>query len=106
MRCASPSGGAHSARREPTGGIDPIELIYRQKSVKGWYLGAWLTEGGHISTLSRLRAARLLVNPGLREGGWAETTFEDCTLDTFWPRFLEMYNSGGFTNTKLRIRMT
>jgi len=90
--------------REPVGGVNPIDLIYHRKQLKGWLLTNWVLAGGMFSTLPRLRAARLLVNPGLKPGGWAESKFIDCTLDGMFERFLAMYNTSGFTDAKLRIR--
>jgi hypothetical protein len=45
------------------------------------------------------------VNAGLVEGGWAQSTFVDCTMETMFSKFLEMWNKDGFTGKKLRIRM-
>jgi len=89
---------------QPVGNINPIEMIYHKKQIKGWLLTNWLTEGGLLRTLGRLRRARKLVNPGLKAGGWAESKFVDCELETAWSRFIEMYESSGFTDRKLRIR--
>ena len=44
------------------------------------------------------------VNPGLKPGGWSETRFVDCKLADVWGTFLPMYNTGGFTDAKLRVR--
>ena len=58
------------------------------------------------ATTVRLRGATACVHAGLTPGGWAASQFADCTLDTMWPTFLDMYNTSGFTNRKLRIRMS
>ena len=34
----------------------------------------------------RLRKAFKVSMPGLGEGGWAETHFEDCTLEEMWEK--------------------
>ena len=90
--------------------VQPLDLIYRRKKLEGWLLPHWLSQGGTLGTLRRLRAATASVHPGLAPGsGWAASTFEDVTLDQVVARFKEMYASGGqgsgFTNRKLRIRM-
>ena len=35
---------------------------------------------------------------------WAATSFVDCKLADAWGTFLPLYNTGGFTDTKLRVR--
>ena len=85
--------------------VQPLDLIYRKKKVEGWLLPSWLRQGGIVSTLMRLRAATACVHGGLSPGGWAASRFADCSLDTMWPTFLDMYQNTGFTNRKLRIRM-
>ena len=90
--------------RLPVGNIAPLELIYKRKEIKGWLLTNWLMGGGQLRMLKRLRDARLAVNPGLKPGGWSETRFVDCKLADVWGTFLPMYNTGGFTDAKLRVR--
>lgn len=90
--------------RLPVSNVAPLELIYKRKEIKGWLLTNWLMGGGQLRMLKRLRDARLAVNPGLKPGGWAETRFVDCKLADVWGNFLPMYNTGGFTDAKLRVR--
>ena len=53
----------------------------------------------------RQRACAQRVCPALAEGGWAASTFVDCTPDTMWSSFLSLYKSEGFTGKKLRVRL-
>jgi NADPH:quinone reductase-like Zn-dependent oxidoreductase len=90
------------------GHIDPMDLIYRQKAVKGWLLTEWVQQGGKLKTLLRLRRAATLVNAALFEGGWAASQFEDVPMEEWFEKFLSMREqrgNGGFTGRKLRILM-
>ena len=43
--------------------IDPIELIFRQKTVNGFYLGTWLQERGSLGVLrAASRAQKMLID--------------------------------------------
>ena len=43
--------------------IDPIELIFRQKTVTGFYLGSWLQERGSLGVLrAASRAQKMLID--------------------------------------------
>merc|ERR1712203_403865 len=93
---------------QPVAGLPVLDLIYHSKKVEGWLLPRWLMGGGKIQTVRRISAASSTVNAGLGEGGWAESQFEDCTLEEMFPRLCAMRaqrGSGGFTGRKLRIRM-
>jgi hypothetical protein len=54
--------------------------------------------------LMRIRSATSAVHGGLVKGGWAESQFDDCTMDNMIDRFRELIDNG-FTGRKLRIRM-
>uniref|UniRef100_A0A0G4FIV1 Enoyl reductase (ER) domain-containing protein n=1 Tax=Chromera velia CCMP2878 TaxID=1169474 RepID=A0A0G4FIV1_9ALVE len=90
--------------KEPVGGVPIVDLIYRKKQVKGFLLTHWLLDGGILGTLSRVRFALKLVDDGLKKGGWAESQFVDCRPEEMQKEFLKMWNGGGFTGAKLRIR--
>jgi NADPH:quinone reductase-like Zn-dependent oxidoreductase len=48
---------------EPCGNIDPIELIFRDKTVTGFYLGKWLRSRGMIGILRASgRVQRMLID--------------------------------------------
>ena len=91
--------------KEKVGNVDPVDLIYKKKSVKGFMLINWMQAGGPLRSIMRLRKASKTVNAGLVKGGWAESKFVDCTMEDMQSKFLEMWNAGGFTDKKLRIRM-
>lgn len=65
-------------------GINPVDLIYREKQLKGFYLTSWLMSGGPVKIgmrlLSSLSSGKL-VNSGLGEGGWCSSQFEDITME-------------------------
>ena len=81
--------------------LHPIEMIYHQKKVEGFFLRTWLTQGGLVKTILRLRAGFKKTMPALVEGGWAETQFEDCRLEDTWDK---MCQGGTSREKKLRIR--
>ena len=89
--------------------VAPLDLIYFGKSVEGFLVAgkgkqAWIDLDKTVSALTRLRAASKAVTPSLGEGGWAASTFVDCTLESMHADFLQMWTSSGFTDRKLRIR--
>lgn len=86
---------------EGCSGIQPLDLIYRQKKLEGFYLGSWVQSD---MLYQRLRTATALVHTGLVEDGWASSQFADCTIDEMWPEFVKMWKESGFTGKKLRIR--
>jgi len=48
---------------EPCGGIDPVEVIFNDKSIHGFYLGNWLRKRGLIGILrAALRVQNLLIS--------------------------------------------
>lgn len=88
----------------PCSGIEPLDLIYRKKKIEGWLLPTWLLSGDPVTMMMRIRAATSAVHGGLIKGGWAESQFDDCTMDTMIDRFRGLI-ADGFTGKKLRIRM-
>jgi len=92
---------------KPAAGFHPMDLIYKKKQVQGWLLPQWLTHGGTLKMLLRIRRTRKIVNLGLRENGWAQSQFDDVSMEEWLHKFLSMRASsgkGGFTGRKLRIR--
>lgn len=88
--------------------VEPVQLVYFKKKLEGWFLPTWLMSGGMFATTRRVSAASACVNAGLStEDGWSRSQFVDCTMDTMWEEFLQMFlaiDKGGFTGKKLRIR--
>jgi len=82
-------------------GLPVIDMIYGKKKFEAFFLKTWLTEGGMLRTILRLRKAFKLSMPALGEGGWAETQFEDCTLEEMWTKMCRSQSRA----KKLRIRM-
>jgi len=82
-------------------GLPVIDMIYGQKKFEAFFLKTWLTEGGMLRTILRLRNAFKVSMPALGKGGWAETQFEDCSLEEMWTKMCRSQSRA----KKLRIRM-
>jgi NADPH:quinone reductase-like Zn-dependent oxidoreductase len=52
---------------EPCGNIDPIDLIFRNKTVTGFYLGEWLRRRGAFGVLRRANRLQRMLIDGLIE---------------------------------------
>jgi len=88
---------------EPVGEVDPIDLIYRRKQVAGYHVAKdWLSVGGQVAMLSRVKIGIQVVGSGLVSGGWARSQFADCNMDNMHETFCNLTKSG-FTGKKLRI---
>lgn len=84
-------------------GINPIDLIYRQKQVKGFFLSDWLSYGGNtIMSVPRIVWAAKKVSAGL-QGGWSSSQFKDTTLEKAKDDTVQLKDSTS-TGQKLRIR--
>jgi NADPH:quinone reductase-like Zn-dependent oxidoreductase len=90
---------------ENVGNLPIVDLIYHKKHLEGFLVMQWIESGGTLAMIRRMKKATRDVNAGLVEGGWAQSTFVDCTMETMFSKFLEMWNKDGFTGKKLRIRM-
>lgn len=86
----------------PVAGVEVTDLIYNQKQIHGWWLTEWITGGGVVQTLARLRSTTSKVTAGLA-GGWSSSTFADTTLETMHGDFIKQ-QAAGATGTKMRIR--
>ena len=88
---------------EPVAGLDPIDLIYRRKEVRGYHVGKdWLSKGGTVAMLDRVNSNLKLVGPGLAPGGWAASQYVDCSMETMHDTFCTL-SKEGFTGKKLRV---
>ena len=67
---------------EVCSGINPLDLIYRQKQVKGFLLQSWIQYGGMLMMVPRMISTAKRVNAGLAKGGWSASQFKDVKLDT------------------------
>mmetsp|Transcript_16729 Transcript_16729/g.25280 ORF Transcript_16729/g.25280 Transcript_16729/m.25280 type:complete len:357 (+) Transcript_16729:86-1156(+) len=84
--------------------INPMDLIYRQKQLKGFMLAHWIKDGGTMSMISRMMSTANKVNCGLKEDGWASTQFIDTSLEKAHDDIVELLGSSA-TGKKLRVRM-
>lgn len=81
--------------------IDPMDLIYRKKQVRGFLLTSWIKAGGTVATLPRMMSASRKVNSGLKDG-WSSTQFKDTTLEKAQDDIVALLKSKA-TGQKLRI---
>lgn len=86
-------------------GINPLDLIYRKKQLKSFFLSSWIQEGGWMSMIPRMMSANKLVNSGLDyPDGWCCSQFHDTTMEGAHDEVLSLLRSG-VTGKKLRIRI-
>lgn len=86
-------------------GINPLDLIYRQKQLKSFFLSSWIKDGGWMSMLPRILSASKLVNSGLASpDGWCCSHFQDTTMEDMHAEVVSLLKSG-VTGKKLRIRL-
>ena len=83
--------------------VNPMDLIYKEKKIKGFYLSNWIQKGGMIAMLPRLMSASRKVNAGLKKGGWSSSEFKDTTLENAFDDLVKLLDSS-ITGKKLRIR--
>lgn len=86
------------------GNIDPMDLIYKEKQVKGFIVKQWVEKGGILMTVPRMMSAAHKVNPGLRQGGWSSSQFQDTTFATVQEDLAKALEKG-VTGLKLRVRI-
>jgi NADPH:quinone reductase len=85
--------------------IDPMDLIYKGKKLKGFFLRDWVTGGGNLFTaMLRVISATRRVNSGLIDGGWSSSQFQDTTMENMQNDLVKLMKSG-ITGKKLRIRL-
>lgn len=83
--------------------IDPMNLIYKGKKLKGFFLTNWIQSGGVLSMAPRMFKASSKVNSGLKEGGWSSSTFMDTTMENAQADLVKLIENSA-TGHKLRIR--
>lgn len=102
-----PSGGVvylYGGHAGKANGINPLDLIYRRKQLKGFLLTSWLYEGGTMRMIPRIMSASGVVNAGLQNpDGWARSQFFDTTMEKAHAEIVRLL-SGSSTGKKLRIR--
>ncbi|CAB9514767.1 Enoyl-[acyl-carrier-protein] reductase, mitochondrial [Seminavis robusta] len=86
-------------------GIDPIQLIYQEKQVKGFLLTPWVKAGGLLMSVPRMVVAGRKVNAGLlTNGGWSSSQFKDTTMEKLQSDVVELLENKA-TGQKMRLRM-
>ena len=53
------------------GNLPVVDMIYESKKMEAFYLASWLTEGGMLKTILRIRSCFKRTMHALGEGGWA-----------------------------------
>mmetsp|Transcript_18070 Transcript_18070/g.39047 ORF Transcript_18070/g.39047 Transcript_18070/m.39047 type:complete len:105 (+) Transcript_18070:997-1311(+) len=85
-------------------GINPLDLIYRKKQLKSFYLTSWIQGGGSMKMVPRMFSAGKIVNAGLRfPDGWCCSQFHDTTMEKAHAEIVQLLG-GSVTGKKLRIR--
>jgi NADPH:quinone reductase len=85
--------------------IDPIDLIYKKKKLKGFFLTNWVTgDGNMLKSVYRMIPTGKKVNCGLKDGGWSSTQFKDTTMENVQKDLVELMKNGA-TGQKLRVRL-
>ena len=88
----------------PANGINPLDLIYRKKQLKGFFLTSWITSGGSLKMVPRMYSTGTLVNSGLKgPDGWCCSKFEDIAMTDVHEK-VKTALQGSVTGKKLRIR--
>ena len=82
--------------------VSPMDLIYRKKKLKGFFLTTWLFSDGPLYMLPRFLSAGKKVNPGLKDG-WSSSQFTDTTMESTHDDIVKLIGSS-VTGKKLRIR--
>mmetsp|Transcript_13069 Transcript_13069/g.28338 ORF Transcript_13069/g.28338 Transcript_13069/m.28338 type:complete len:349 (-) Transcript_13069:207-1253(-) len=85
------------------GNINPMDLIYRHKKLKGFLVADWIQDGGMLRMIPRMLSASRKVNDGLKSPGWSSTQFMDTTLEKAHDDIVKLLASS-ITGKKLRIR--
>lgn len=86
------------------GNINPMDLIYRKKQLKSFYLTSWIQGGGSLKMLPRMMSAGKVVNSGLKSpDGWCCTQFQDTTMEKAHEEIVKLLGTS-ITGKKLRIR--
>ena len=106
MDCLPPKGIVYiyGSLSGNVNGINPLDLIYRKKQLKSFFLSSWIQEGGWMSMIPRMLSANKLVNSGLASpDGWCCSQFHDTTMEGVHAEVVKLLTSG-VTGKKLRIR--
>mmetsp|Transcript_11473 Transcript_11473/g.31054 ORF Transcript_11473/g.31054 Transcript_11473/m.31054 type:complete len:373 (-) Transcript_11473:85-1203(-) len=86
---------------EPVGNIQPLDLIYRGKQVKGFLLPRWLMQGGLLKAIFRNRRCTKMVSDNLRT--IFASDFQDVSMENMHAEYIK-FTKEGRTGTKMRVR--
>lgn len=115
MDCIPPKGTVYlyGGLAGKANGINPLDLIYRKKQLKSFYLTSWINGGGALKMVPRMLSAGKIVNEGLLSSssstddvdgaGWSRTQFMDTTMEGAHGEIVKLLD-GSATGKKLRIR--
>lgn len=85
--------------------INPMDLIYQKKKLKGFLLTDWLMNGGTMYTVPRVYSATNKVVSGLVDG-WSSSQFLDTTMEKAHEDLIQLLDSNNSTGKKLRVRIS
>jgi len=88
----------------PVQGINPMDLIYKKKQLKGWILTDWIMEGGLLYQIPRMMSCLKKVTAGIHQAGWSSSQFTDTTLELAQEDIVKL-TASSITGKKLRIRL-
>jgi NADPH:quinone reductase-like Zn-dependent oxidoreductase len=83
--------------------INPLDLIYKEKKIKGFFLSSWIKKGDPVRMIARMIATGSKVNAGLANGGWSSSQFKDTTMEHIQADLVKHIESSA-TGAKLRVR--
>jgi len=86
---------------EPVGNIEPLDLIYRGKQIKGFLLPGWLMQGGLLKALSRDRRCSKMVRDNLST--IFVSNFQDVSMENMHAEYVK-FTKQGRTGMKMRVR--
>lgn len=86
---------------EPVGNIDPLDLIYRGKQVRGFLLTGWLMSGGPLKALKRYRSLTKTVRDNLQT--IFASDFQDVSMENMQAEYVK-FCAEGKTGKKMRVR--
>lgn len=88
---------------QPVGSIQPLDLIYRQKEVKGWLLTSFLLDGGMLMMMRR--AIRVSAEVRQHFSTIFRSTFQDTGLENALQDYCKVRTTTGVTGMKMRVRL-
>jgi len=87
---------------EPVGNIQPLDLIYRGKSLQGFLLTEWMLRGGVLKTIMRVSKTAKIV--GKHWTAAFASDFKDTQMSTMHADYCASLEQG-ISGSKMRLRL-